>query len=699
MNQFHQTLKIQPKHLARQAVVYVRQSTLQQIHRHQESTRLQYSLKEHAEGMGWMDPHISIIDEDLGRSGVSGEGRSGFQRLLGEIALNQVGIILGVEMSRLARSCRDWYHLLELCALFGTLIYDLDGLYDPSLYNDRLLLGLKGTMSEAELHIISQRMREGKLAKARRGDLAMGLPTGYVHSLDGQVILDPDEQVQSVIRLIFDRFSQLGTLNALLRDLVADGIKLGMRVNLRGLAPELEWRRPNRVTLSNILHNPIYTGAYVYGRRPTDIRRKKPGRPSTGRLVADPGEWAVCLKDHLPAYITWERYMQNLTRLSENQSRWDVRGAPREGAAWLQGILMCGRCGRRMAVRYGKASRPRYTCERANIDYGEARCQGLSAAPLDEAAAGLLLSGLKPAALELSLQAWDDLEQQRAGKEAHWKQQLERSEYEADRARRQFEQVEPENRLVGRTLEANWEKKLKEHDRLKMEYESFMRSKARCLTGNEREQIHRLASDLPGIWYSNSTTHQERKAILRHVIEKVVAKVDGDTEWVDMTVHWIGGHKSEARIQRPVARFDQMSIYGSLIEKIRTLENDGLSMMEIAETLNREGWKPAKRAKAFNSGMVAALLARNRPARIRRSSKTLAEKLGPDEWWVPDISRKLDVPLPTLYAWCRSGKIKSRQLDGSQGRWIVQANPEDIRILKLNKKNIKGKLNYDTEAI
>lgn len=323
--------KIQGHHRDRLALVYVRQSTLQQIERHQESTRLQYGLVDRAQALGWAPSRVEVIDQDLGQSGRSVEGRPGFQRLVAEVSLDHVGIVLGVEMSRLARSCRDWHQLLEVCALFGTLIGDLDGVYDPSEYNDRLLLGLKGTMSEAELHVLKQRMLAGKQAKAARGELGMAVPMGYFRRPSGEVTKDPDAQAQSAIELIFTQFERRGTLNGVLQYLVHHQIQLPHRVR-SGLAKgELEWHRPNRATLSNLLHNPIYAGAYVYGRRPVDPRRQQAGRPATGKTVADQQRWQVLLKDRLPAYISWEQFEHNLQQLKRNQNA--VLGAPRHGPA------------------------------------------------------------------------------------------------------------------------------------------------------------------------------------------------------------------------------------------------------------------------------------------------------------------------------------------------------------------------------
>ena len=361
--------KIEPHHHDRIAIVYIRQSTLQQVERHSESTKLQYALVGKAHGMGWPKERVMVIDDDLGKSGANAEGRPGFQRLVAEVSLDHVGIIIGIEMSRLARSCRDWHQLLEVCSLFRTLIADTDGVYDPGNYNDRLLLGLKGTLSEAELHVIKQRMLAGKKAKAKRGELGMQLAMGYVKHPSGETLKDPDEQAQSTITLVFTLFDRYRTINGVLKHLVKHKMQMPHRIRGGLQKGELEWRRPNRVTLSNMLHNPIYAGAYVYGRRPTDPRKKKPGRPSTGRVSVNPEEWEVLIKDKLPAYICWEEYDRKQRQLQMNSSQ--GTGTPKHGPSLLSGLVICGRCGLRMATYYSSQGKKlRYSCNRMAIDYG-----------------------------------------------------------------------------------------------------------------------------------------------------------------------------------------------------------------------------------------------------------------------------------------------------------------------------------------
>ncbi len=499
--------KITCKHLERLAIVYIRQSTPQQMIRNQESTQVQYQLKYRALALGWPEDRIEIIDDDLGQSGASAECRRGFQRLVAEVTLDHVGIIFGVEMSRLARSCRDWHQLLEVCALFGTLIADLDGIYDPSQYNDRLLLGLKGTMSEAELHILKQRMMQGKLNKARRGELLFPLPMGYMRRINGEVGFDPDEQVQAVVRLIFQKFEELGTVNAVLQYLVKHNTQMGMRVR-RGLCKgELEWRRCKRTTLLEILKNPLYAGAYTYGRRKVDPRRKIAGRPCTGKRVVAAQDCEVFLKDRFPAYISWEQYERNQEQMKRNRSVAESIGSVRKGSALLAGLLVCQKCGYRLCVHYNKGSNHhRYWCSKMLAEYGGEFCQGVEGPALDRFVTEQMLAMLKPASLNLNLEATRDLEKERQHLDDLWQKRLERARYSSERAQRQYSLVEPENRLVARQLEKEWEEKLSEQKKLEMEYERFLAQRPRLLSEQERETIMHLAVDVPALWCDERTT-------------------------------------------------------------------------------------------------------------------------------------------------------------------------------------------------
>jgi DNA invertase Pin-like site-specific DNA recombinase len=675
--------KVQVTHLRRLAVVYVRQSTLQQVEHHRESTRRQYALTERAVELGWSPPQVVVIDEDQGRSGASAEGRPGFQRLVGEVGLDHVGIVLGLEISRLARSSRDWYQLLEICGLFGTLIGDADGIYDPQTYNDRLLLGLKGTMSEAELHILKQRLLEGKRAKARRGELHLLLPRGYLRTPAGDVIKDPDEQARGVIETVFAQFERCGTVNGVLRYLVDRQLQLPDRIRSGPRTGELDWRRPNRATLSNLLRNPIYAGAYAYGRRPTDPRRRQPGRPATGRTVAAPEDWEVLLKDRLPAYISWAQYERNLHQLAANTAQ--AGGVVRQGPSLLSGRLVCGRCGHRMTTQYTNAGTGlRYSCCREAVDYGAPACQSLAGSTLDAHITALVLEALQPAALEISLQVAEDLEAERARERLHWQQRLERARYEAERIERQYQAVEPENRLVARTLEQHWEAALSAEAQLKAEYARFLNTRPTPLSAAERARIRQLASDIPALWKAATTTPAERQAIVRLLIERVIVTVLNDSEQVNLEVHWAGGHRTRAQLARPVARLEQLSYYPALAERVLALHQQGLTCAAIAEQLNTERWRPAKRRATFNGPMVASLLARHGLSASptpRRQAPWHDRQ--PDEWSLPELARELDMPAVTLFTWLRKGRLQARQVTrGGHRQWLVWADDAELERLR-----------------
>jgi DNA invertase Pin-like site-specific DNA recombinase len=674
--------KIQGYHQDRLAIVYIRQSTLQQVERHGESTKLQYGLVEKAQALGWSRDQIIVIDDDLGRSGSNAEGRPGFQRLVAEVGLDRVGLVLGIEMSRLARSCRDWYQLLEVCALFRTLIGDSDGVYDPTSYNDRLLLGLKGTMSEAELHVLKQRMVEGKKAKARRGELGMQLPRGYIKRPSGEIIKDPDEQVQLIISLVFELFDKFSTINAVLAYFVKNKILMPDRVRTGLEKGELVWRRPNRPTLGNLLHNPIYAGAYVYGRRPTDPRKKKPGRPATGRTVAKPSEWEVLIKDKLPAYITWEQYERNLRQLEANSMQ--GIGVPRQGPSLLSGLLICGRCGLRMSTYYtNNSNKLRYSCTRMSVDYHDPVCQSLVGNPLDQLIEEQILDALKPSALEISLKVAEDIERERKNLLGHWDKQLERARYEVERSYRQYNATEPENRLVVRTLEKKWEEALSAEEKLKRDYAQFLDKQPAALTASERDAIRQLASDIPALWSASTTTSEERQEIIRLLIEYIVVAVEGKTEKVFVEIHWAGGHKTQANLIRPVAKLEQLSYYNELVTRAELLRDEGKSFSEIAENLNQEGWKPPKRSPLFKADMVHSLLSRSNVSSNKTTRSQQANRL-PNEWTFRELSQKTNTPEPTLYRWMQKGILKARRDTNTShgGVWLISADEIEITRLR-----------------
>lgn len=671
--------KIRARHLDRLAVVYVRQSTMQQVLDHQESTRLQYGLVQRAEALGWSAARVLVIDEDLGQSGATAEGRRGFQRLVAEVGLDHVGLILGVEMSRLARSSKDWHQLLEACALFGTLLADLDGIYDPSQYNERLLLGLKGTMSEAELYLIKQRMYQGKLQKARRGELSFPLPIGYVWTSDGEIGFDPDEHVQQVVRLIFRKFGALGTLHALLRYLVHHDIKLGVRLREGPAKGTLEWRRPNRMTLQNVLKHPMYAGAYVYGRRQVDARKKQPGRPSTGRVTQVRPDFHVLLPDHVPAYISWSQYEQNMARLESNRNRADTIGAVRHGPSLLAGVLVCGTCQCRMLVRYGGLRHIHsYTCSTIATNYGGEYCQYLPGEALDAFVSSWVLRALEPAALTLSLEATARLAQERQALDQLWRQRLERAAYESERAARHYRLVEPGQRLVARHLAKEWEEKRTEQRQLQEDYQRFLQTQPQLLTRSEREAIESLARNIPSLWQAPTTTVADRKAIVRQLIQRVIVAGEGLSERVQITIEWAGGGTTAGIATRPLSRIEHLSYYPQLCERIRSLAEAGLGSGQITTRLAEDGFQSPKYARPFSRQSVVELMKR---LGLHQTLRRQRSALNKHEWWLSDLQSELGCSNSTLHLWRKRGWIQARRYEHGR-RWVAWADETELQRLK-----------------
>jgi DNA invertase Pin-like site-specific DNA recombinase len=678
--------KLKAWHLDRAAVVYVRQSTPQQVLDHQESTARQYALADRAVAPGWPRTQVLVIDDDLGKSGQSIEGRPGFQRLLAEVALDRVGLILGLEMSRLARSCKDWHHLLELCARFRVLLADAESVYDPTEYSDRLLLGLTGMMNEAELHILKQRMEQGKLNKARRGELVIGVPVGYVKSLAGEVTLDPDEQVQEIIRSIFDQFDRQGTVHGVLRHLIASGIRMPLRRRSGANRGELDWRPPCRETIRYILRHPIYAGAYIYGFRPSDPRRRKPGRPKSGRasgLAAE--DCQVFLKGRFPAYIGWERFEANRAKLAANRSRAESAGAVRGGAALLAGVVRCGRCGKRMYVRYGRTGhRPAYVCSTLRSDYGLPLCQSASASEVEAWVADEILEALQPAALDASLDAASQVDEQRRQVTRDWERRIERARYEADRAARQYHACEPENRLVGRTLERRWDQALQAVQRVEEEFDRFLRTQPRPLGEADRERIRRLAVEVPTLWHAPTTTPADRRRIVRLLIDQVVLTVDPGNDHIRVRMEWAGGAVRVRTVYRAVQGYKNQQQWAELSARLAALHGRGETPKAIAAILDRGGFRPPKRATRFTAGMVRRLLHELglRPRVPRRTAKVV---LSPGEAWLHDLAQALGLSPHTLHGWRKKGWMHTRQLGGRGGPWAVWADATEqdrLRALK-----------------
>lgn len=540
--------KIQPQHLERQAYVYIRQSTPHQVEQHLESQDLQYQLGQLAQRLGWAAEQVVVIDDDLGKSAISTLDRPGFQALVAAVGLSQVGIILVTDVSRLARNCSDWYHLLDLASLCSTLIGDNGAVYDPRDYNDRLLLGLKGTFSEAQWYTMRTQLYQALLNKASRGELATQLPVGYTRLEDGQVIFTPDQEVQTVIRLILEQFERLGSARAVLLYCCHQQLQLPRQIQRGPGRGEIEWVKPNYQAIYRILTHPAYAGAYTFGKK-HNVRLPGHERKVVSRKRAQE-EWPVLIQAAFPGYITWNQYLQNQDRLRQNsqQVKWG-QGAPGSGLGLLQGIVFCGRCGRRLHPRY--SNQPAYVCEVANSQYGEPRCQSFRVPHIDAAVTQIFLEAVQPVHLEAALAALDQVEAQRQQVRRHWQQRLERARYEAELARRRYERVDPDHRLVATELERHWEEKLKAWQRLEREWQQVQSQEGAPLSEADRTLIRQLAADLPALWQAETTTMAERKRLLRCLIQDVTLDADTQPGFSLIQIRWHTGATTVLAAERP----------------------------------------------------------------------------------------------------------------------------------------------------
>jgi len=673
-----QASKIQDRHHDRLAVIYVRQSSPHQVIDHPESTARQYALVGRAVALGWERDRILVIDDDLGQSARSVEGRKGFQRMRELVLLKHVGLVLSLEVSRVARSSRDWYDLFECCGVNDILLSDEDGVYDANDVNDRLILGLKGIMSEMELSLMRGRLERGRRNKARRGELFQQVPRGYVRIPNG-VDKDPDEEVRAIVTLVFDKFAEHKVAYAAARDLARQGIRLPTRQTEDG---SVAWRSVTTSAILVMLHHPMYAGAYAHGRRK--------GVPST----APPHEkWEVLIVDHLPAYISWTQYLENQRILAENRTDPSTRGASREGAALLCGMLYCA-CDRKMCVRYN-TSQGYYVCSQQPLSGTDSSCCGGLAAPaIDELVARQVLRALEPASLELSLQAVQDIEAERSRQKDHFQQRLERTAYQCRLAERRCLQVEPENRLVARSLEQRWEVALREQRDLQEEYERFLQSTPQELTVADKVRIEYL-SHVESLWNANGISAKDRQEIIRCVVDRVIVDVGDKSDHVDVTIEWAGGYQSQHELLRPVLAYRQLRDIELLVERVVELRAAGVSAPRIAKHLNEEGFTPPKRRGPFNESQVRKLFERGGPAYGLLKHRELAA----NEWATMDLATHLGIREKKLKYWVRQGWLRAIQRPLG-GRWIVWADKEELgRLEQLASKSRHGISKYPSELI
>jgi DNA invertase Pin-like site-specific DNA recombinase len=646
--------KVQARHLKRNAYLYVRQSTLRQVLENTESTKRQYALRERAVALGWRIDQVFVIDSDLGQSGACALDREGFQRLVTEVSLGKAGIVMGLEVSRLARNSSDWHRLLEICALADTLLLDEDGVYDPAHFNDRLVLGLKGTMSEAELHILRARLRGGILNKARRGELEIRLPIGFVYDAEGRVRLDPDQRVQESIRQFFRTFRRTASAMATVKAFRAQGLKFPHRAYRGAQKGDVLWSELDYSRALWILHHPRYAGAFCFGR--THTRKLPDGRYVWETLPAE--EWIALIRDAHEGYITWEEFEQHVQILHDNAQAHGAerkQGAPREGPALLQGLAVCAKCGERMTVRYhlhGGRRVADYVCQSRSIEHGQPLCQQIHGGELDAAIGRLLVETVSPVTLQVALEVQQELERRSGEGDRLRLQAIERARYESELARRRYMRVDPDNRLVADSLEAEWNQALRALAAAQEHCEKQRQADDAKLDAKQRESILALAQDFPRLWNDPHTPEREKKRMARLLIADVT--LSKDTE-VTARVRFSGGATHTLRLPLPKSAWQLRQTPAGVVAEIDRLLDDHTDA-EIAQMLNGQGITSGE-GQAFHRLMVRRI--RIDYGLMSRYDRLRARGL----LTVTEMAKCLKVSKATIDNWRRAGLLKAHRYD------------------------------------
>ncbi len=653
--------KITASHLKRGAYLYVRQSTLRQVLENTESTKRQYALRQRAIALGWPTDKVIVIDTDLGQSGASSVDREGFQKLVAEVGMGRAGIVLGLEVSRLARNSTDWHRLLEICALTDTLILDEDGVYDPAHFNDRLLLGLKGTMSEAELHVLRARLRGGILNKARRGELRCRLPVGLVYDAGGAVVLDPDKHVQETVHLFFQTFARTGAAHATIKHFRQQGLLFPSRAAAGEHKGELVWTPLSLGRASSMLHNPWYAGAYAYGR--SRVRRQPDGRVRHQRLPTD--QWQVLIRDAHPAYISWQQYehIEQRLRASAKAIGFERNGGPpREGPALLQGRVLCGLCGSRMGVHYyirrNGVVVTTYLCEGRGRLFGDSHCQSIAGTAIDAAISDLLVEAVTPMALELALAVQQEISTRLEQADRLRHRQVERVQYEVDHARHRYMQVDPANRLVADSLEADWNAKLRALAEAQQDYQQKRASDRMVIDDDERKRILNLATDFPAVWRDANTAQRERKRMLALLLEDVTLIKN---QQITVAVRFRGGASTTLTLPRPLSANQLRATRPEVRKEIDSLL-DQYTDAQVAHLLNERGLRTGA-GDAFDPVSVQWV-------RFSAKLKSLKERLlEAGMLTTQEISARLGVGRTTLGRLRRNGRLKAC-ICNDHGEWL-----------------------------
>ena len=660
--------KIQTHHRQKKAYVYLRQSTMAQVHHHQESTQRQYALKDRAQELGWSPDQIRVLDADLGISGTQVNNRQDFKTLVADVSLDKVGAVFALEVSRLSRSCSDWHRLLEICSLTGTLIIDADGCYDPADFNDQLLLGLKGTMSQAELHFLRGRLQGGKRNKAQRGELRFPLPVGFVYGEPpGGVQLDPDAEVQNAVRLVFSVFRQTGSAYGVVRHFLQHQLTFPRRAYGGVWNGKIFWGSLQHGRVLGLLSNPSYAGAYAFGRY-RGIKSVSTDGQIQSKVQRQPIQsWLVLIQQHHPGYISWDEYLEHQQMLKQNQTNQPElcsTGTAREGRALLQGLLLCGHCGRRLSPRYtgNGGIHPTYECTRRQEDTRYcSSCIRLSADVIDQAVGQRILELLRPEQIEIALRAVQELERRSQDVDQQWRMRLERLEYQAQLAQRRYEEVDPANRLVAATLEQRWNEALQAKATAQEELNRQRQEQGLALTDEQKGQLLALAKDLPRLWKSPTTATQDRKRMLRLLIKDITVERVRPERKALLHIRWQGGAVEDLEVAIPPPAPEKVRYPQPIVDRVRFL---AMSLLDpqIAAALNQEGLRGAKGGR-FTTAMIKWIRSRHAIPR-----PTLNK---PEELTVNQVTQRLGVSLWMVYYWIERGQLSARRLGPGNPYWIT----------------------------
>jgi DNA invertase Pin-like site-specific DNA recombinase len=679
--------KIAEHHRSKPAYIYLRQSTPGQVRHHQESTERQYALREMALELGWSESLIRTLDRDLGKTGTEMAGREDFKTLVADVSMGHVGAVFALEVSRLARSNLDWHRLLELCALTTTLVIDEDGCYDPADFNDGLLLGLKGTMAQAELHFLHARLQGGKLNKAKKGELRFPLPVGFCYDDDSHIILDPDEEVRGAVALVFRFFRETGTAFAVMQRFAQETLRFPKRSYGGAWNGKIIWGRLTHSRVLGMLKNPSYAGMYVFGRYQYRRQISAEGAVRKRTHTVDMADWRVRLKEHHEGYITLEEFLKNQERLEKNRTNGEemvLSGPAREGLALLQGLLLCGNCGRSLTVRYlgNGGIYPCYQCNWLRREgLATKDCMSFRCNLLDAAIAVEVLMALQPAELELALAAMQELEARDQTILRQWQMRLERAEYEAALAERRYHEVDPSQRLVAATLERRWNDALLQLEDLKTQTVEFQRQEARVATPEQKAKVLALARDLPRLWHAPTTQAKDRKRLLRLLIKDITVEKPLNPKQLQVHIRWQGGACTDLTVPLPPNVADRLRYPAAVVDRVRELARS-LPDVDIANQFNREA-RTSATGKPYTAKMIQW---------IRRCHCIPSAALKkPDELTVRQAAEHFGVTDSVIYYWIERHLLQARRLNGGMPYWITlnAADEQQLRNRVRNSSRIR----------